>query len=171
VAVKTQPTRRKTFERLGSDLSLTRYTGVPGGVPLEVADSWGSLDLRVVPGGRGGLKQAVEPRDLGAVAGRENLGQAVILRLLTPRGALARLGHPDYGSRLIELIGGPNNVTTRNLARLFTLEALQQEPRIREVIDLTVDTPPGQPDTIRLGLSLLPLDDDEALTLNLDVTL
>ena len=36
--------------------------------------------------------------DLVARDGLENLAQAVILRLLTPRGELAALGHPDYGS-------------------------------------------------------------------------
>ncbi|HRC85102.1 MAG TPA: hypothetical protein PK413_05795, partial [Thermoanaerobaculia bacterium] len=39
--------------RLGADLALTRYTGTAGGPALVEADSWGSLDLRVVPGGSG----------------------------------------------------------------------------------------------------------------------
>ena len=33
--------------------------------------------------------------DLGMVTGRRNLEQAIILRLLTPRGELAALGHPE----------------------------------------------------------------------------
>ena len=37
----------KTYSRLGSDLALTRYVGTPSSVPLEVADSWGALDLAV----------------------------------------------------------------------------------------------------------------------------
>jgi hypothetical protein len=65
------------------------------------------------------------PRD-----GLENLAQAVILRLLTPRGELAPLGHPDFGSRLHELIGQENNTARRNLAKLFILEALKLEPRV-----------------------------------------
>ena len=38
--------------------------------------------------------------DFRAVAGHDNLAQAVVMRLLTPRGELTPLGHPDYGSRL-----------------------------------------------------------------------
>jgi Phage baseplate assembly protein W len=163
--------KEKKYTRLGSDLMLTRYTGVPASVTLDSADSWGTLDLAVVPGGRGGLKGVGDAKDLGAVSGRENLAQALILRLLTPLGSLTPLGHPEYGSRLVELIGNLNNTTTRNLARLYTIQALTSEPRVREILDLTVDTPEDQPDTIRIGFSVLPLDDDQPLPLALEVTL
>lgn len=76
--------------------------------------------------------------DLATIAGRDNLAQAIIMRLLTPRGELAPLGHPEYGSRLHELVGRENTETTRNLVKLFTLEALQHEPRIEPAIDVTV---------------------------------
>jgi phage baseplate assembly protein W len=46
----------------------------------------------------------------------DNLKQALLLRFLTPTGELALLGHPDYGSRLSELIGELNNETNRNRA-------------------------------------------------------
>ena len=80
--------------------------------------------------------------DLATLDGRDNLAQAVIMRLLTPRGELAALGHPEYGSRLHELIGERNTPTNRNRVRLHILEALQREPRIAEVLDLVV-TPAG----------------------------
>ena len=161
----------KTYRVLGSDIGLTRYAGVPSAVPLESADSWGSLDLRVVPGGKGGLRQRGEVRDLGPVSGRENLAQALVLRLLTRQGALAPLGHPDYGCRLTELIGRLNDVPTRNLARLFTLQALRQEPRVADVLELAVETVPSQPGVIRIGFSVLPMDDDQPLALSLEVNL
>ena len=160
-----------TYRVLGADLALTRYSGVPSSVPLEVADSWGTLDLQVVPGGAGGLAQTGDVRDAGRVAGRENLAQALVLRLLTQRGALAPLGHPDYGSRLVELIGRLNDDTTRNLARLYTLEALKQERRATAILDLTVEAVKDQPDTIRVGFSVLPLNDNDPLALSLEVTL
>jgi phage baseplate assembly protein W len=163
--------QQKTYARLGSDIALTRYTGVPGSLTLESADSWGTVDLAVVPGGKGGLKAVGDVSDLGAVSGRANLAQALIVRLLTPLGSLAPLGHPEYGSRLVELVGQVNNVATRNLARLYTIQALSQEPRAREILDLTVDTPEGQTDTVRIGFSVLPLDDDAPLPLALEVTL
>jgi phage baseplate assembly protein W len=94
-------------------------------------------DRRRVPA-RAGLL-----RDLGMVSGRDNLAQAVFLRLLTPRGELAELGHPEYGSRLHELIGRVNNETTRNLVKLFILESLQLEPRIAEIVEVTVTAVEG----------------------------
>jgi phage baseplate assembly protein W len=76
--------------------------------------------------------------DFGLIAGRQNLAQAIIIRLLTPRGELMALGHPDYGSRLYELIGRPNTETTRRLLKLFVIESLQREPRIAAIEQVTV---------------------------------
>ena len=151
-----------------ADLALTRYVGTPSAAPLPAADSWGSLDLRVVAGrpGRRGT-----PADLGTVAARANLGQALTLRLLTDKGALAPLGHPDYGCRLVSLIGRTNNETTRHLARLYVIEAIRQEPRVKALTALNVATAPGQPDTIRIELAVVPLNDDDPLALTLEVAL
>jgi phage baseplate assembly protein W len=76
--------------------------------------------------------------DIGIVSGQNNLAQAIITRLLTPRGELAVFGHPEYGSRLHELVGRPNTATTRNLIKLYILESLKQESRILKVVELTV---------------------------------
>jgi phage baseplate assembly protein W len=165
------PDAAKTYAILGADLALTRYTGASGAAPLDAADSWGTLDLRVTPGGRGGLLLPQDPVDLAGVAGRENLAQALVLRLLTMRGALAPLGHPEYGSRLLELIGRVDNETTRNLARLHTIEALAQERRVRKLIDLAVEPAPGRADTIQIHLSVLPVADDDPLAVAFEVTL
>lgn len=156
---------------LGQDLALTRFSGTAGAAPLDSADSWGSLDLAVKPGGAGGLELPGEVLDLATVSDRRNLAQALILRLLTPRGSLTPLGHSRFGSRLVELIGRLNNDTTRNLARLFTLEALREEPRVQEVLDLAVTAPAEQPEVIRISFSVLPLGEEEALNLGLEVTL
>jgi phage baseplate assembly protein W len=160
-----------TYRVLGTDLAVTRYTGTTSAVPLEAADSWSTIDLRVARGGRGGLKQKADPVDLATVSGRDDLAQALTLRLLTPQGALAPLGHPEYGSRLVELIGRNNTDTTRNLARLYTIQAIQQERRVRQLRDLGVETVPGQPFTIRIGFSVVPMNDDEPLALALELTL
>src|SRR5690348_15586339 len=66
--------------------------------------------------------------DLDTLSAQDNLKQALLLRFLTPVGELALLGHPDYGSRLHELIGELNNDTNRNIAKLFVLQALAAEP-------------------------------------------
>ena len=123
--------------------------------PVYVADT----DLRRVPN-RGELLT-----DLGVVSGRDNLGQAVILRLLTPRGELAALAHPEYGSRLNELVGRPNTATTRNLAKLYVLESLQMEPRIAKVSSVTVEPAPGTRDRINIGVSVVPTGATDLVTI------
>src|SRR3954471_24170247 len=107
---------------LGSDLLL--YRAVTGGGAER-----GAPDLQTCPGhSRPDGGQAF--RDLATVDGRDSLRQALVNRLRTRRGELAPLGHPTYGSRLFTLLGRPNTDTMRNLAKLFVLEALAEEPRI-----------------------------------------
>jgi phage baseplate assembly protein W len=103
------------------------------------------------PNGRGRLV------DLGVALGRDNLAQAVILRLLTPRGELEALGHPSYGSRLHELIGRQNTEGTRNLARLHILESLGSEPRIDEVLELVVAPSSSHRDRVDVRLAVRPV--------------
>lgn len=111
---------------------------------------------------------ARQPRaawDFVAREGLENLAQAVILRLLTPRGELAALGHPDYGSRVHELIGRENDGPRRNLLRLFILEALKAEPRIDKVAELRVEPSPGTRSTVDVLLRVKPVAATELVTI------
>lgn len=100
------------------------------------------------------------PRD-----GLENLAQAVILRLLTPRGELGPLGHPEYGSRVHELIGQENNTARRNLLKLFILEALQFEPRIDSIATLEVVPSLGSRSTVDVLLRVKPVEVSEIVTI------
>lgn len=152
------PAPRK-YDVLGVDLAMTRYAGTPSAAPLANADSWGSLDLQVAGS------------DLGALSGRANLAQALTLRLLTEKGALTDLGHPDYGSRLVSLIGSRNDQAARNLARLYVIEAVRQEARVRALTALAVTPVPGRPDTLRIDLSVTPINDADPLSLTLEVAL
>lgn len=122
-----------------------------------------ATDQRRVPTRDG----AAQLTDLGTVSGRDNLGQAILLRLLTPRGELAGLGHPQYGSRLHELIGRPNSETTRNLAKLHVLEALREERRVAKVVEVAVEPPPdGRPrDRVSIRLRVVPLGESRVLDL------
>lgn len=117
------------------------------------------VDRRCVPN-QDGLRE-----DLGLVQGIDNLGQAVLLRLLTPRGELAALAHPDYGSRLHELVGRVNTETTRNLVKLFILESLQQEPRIAKVEEVTVTPTPGRRDRVDVSLRVKPIVASSSVTI------
>lgn len=97
--------------------------------------------------------------------GLPNLAQAVMLRLLTPRGELADLGHPEYGSRVHELIGQENNRSKRNLLKLFILEALKQEPRVEKVAQLEVEPSPGARSTVDVLLRVKPVGAEELVTI------
>jgi phage baseplate assembly protein W len=103
--------------------------------------------------------------DLDTLNGVDNLLQALLLRFLTPLGELALLGHPDYGSRLFDLIGELNTETNRNRAKLFVLQALRAEPRVREVRSVTVATNRKDPAQIDITVSLVAIDGDTPLNL------
>ena len=79
--------------------------------------------------------------DLNTTTGRANLVQAVINRLLTRKGELTSLGHPDYGSRLHELVGELNNLRLRALAEVYIRDCLGQERRIEKVRYVTFEPP------------------------------
>ena len=100
------------------------------------------------------------PRD-----GLENLAQAVLMRLLTPRGELASLGHPEYGSRVHELIGQENNTARRNLLKLFILEAVKLEPRVERVVELKVAPSPGTRSTVDVLLKVQPVGASELVVI------
>jgi len=103
--------------------------------------------------------------DYETVDGRDNLGQAVVMRLLTPRGELTELGHPEYGSRLNELLGAPNSETRRGLAKLFVLEALAQEPRIAKVEEVTVTPAVEERDLVDILIRVQPVGAAETVTI------
>jgi len=105
------------------------------------------------------------PVDLALLSGADNLKQALLLRFLTPVGELAALGHPDYGSRLFELIGELNNETNRNRAKLFVLQALAAEPRVKEVRSVQVTPNRIERTQIDIRMSLIPIDSDTVLDL------
>lgn len=104
-------------------------------------------------------------KDLETLSGNDNLIQALLLRFLTPVGELAALGHPNYGSRLFELIGELNSETNRNRAKLFLLEALAAEPRVKEVRAVRVTQNQSEHTRMDIDVALVPIDSDTPLNL------
>jgi phage baseplate assembly protein W len=130
------PVRVERTEHLLRDLAIEA-------VHRELRPVYSVVERKAAaPGGRGRVW------DLAPRAGKENLAQAIIMRLLTPRGELAALGHPEYGSRIHELIGRENTGSQRNLLKLHALEALQFEPRVAKVVELKVTPSPGTRSTV-----------------------
>lgn len=101
--------------------------------------------------------------DLDTYRGADNLVQALVLRLLTPQGELAVLGHPTYGSRLAELIGELNTETIRNRAKLYTLEALTADPRVKRVQSVTAKQSNRDRTQVDIAVKLLAIDSDTPL--------
>jgi phage baseplate assembly protein W len=103
--------------------------------------------------------------DLDKLTGADNLVQALFLRFLTPMGELTVLGHPNYGSRLGDLIGELNNETSRNRAKLFVLEAIAAEPRVKEVRSVIVTQDKSDRTRMNINVSLTTIDSDTPLNL------
>jgi phage baseplate assembly protein W len=150
---------------LGRDLAV---------VPHLVAHDAAEVDLvrraRVVARPR-----PDEPRelyDLDVIAERENLAQALILRLLTPRGSLAKLGHAQYGSRLHEVIGERKSEALRNRCRAFVLEVIAQEPRVEpKAVALQFDPLAETQTSFRFTVAVQPRDGGEPIGVTLEVEL
>ena len=140
-------------ERWGTDLRLLRN--------LERQnDRARGRDLSAV--------QRPEPRrgtDLETVSGLDNLRQALLLRFLTPAGELAVLGHPNYGSRLFELLGERNTATNRNRAKMFVLQALAGEPRVKEVLSVQVTQNEAERTQMDIGVWLVAVDSNTPINL------
>jgi phage baseplate assembly protein W len=103
--------------------------------------------------------------DLEPLSGVDNLIQALLLRFLTPAGELTALGHPDYGSRLHELIGELNTETNRNRAKLFVLQSLEAEPRVKKALSVQVTQNRRDPAQMDIDVTLLAIDSDTPINL------
>jgi phage baseplate assembly protein W len=145
------------------------------GADLSVVPGFAAHDAAVVDLVRRPVIRRTDPVaeswDLAVVSGRENLAQALVLRLLTPRGTLAALGHTEYGSRLHELIGREKSDQLRSLCRAFVLEAVAQEARVAVITDFAFDREQETPSSYSFTIAVLPRHDAVAVGLSLEVTL
>ena len=132
---------------LGQDFDLGFVADDEGRV---FAGPFSHVDLQAVQ------RDNVTPRayDLEVVRGKAAFVQALILRLMTERGELAPLGHPDYGSRHHQLVGEPNTEGNRNLVKLYILECLRQEPRLAQVVRLDVRAAPGRENRDKVDVTI-----------------
>jgi phage baseplate assembly protein W len=103
--------------------------------------------------------------DLETLNGVLNLQQALLLRIRTRMGELTPLGHPDYGSQLYTLIGELNNDANRNRAKLFVLQALGAEPRVKSIQSVIVTQNKSDPTRMDISASLAVIDSDTLLNL------
>lgn len=68
-------------------------------------------------------------RGVALVSGVQEIEQAIMIILLTPKGQRPR--RPEFGCQIHDLVFAPNNSTTAGLAAYYVREALAMwEPRI-----------------------------------------
>ena len=103
--------------------------------------------------------------DLKRAQGNENIIQALIMRLSVRRGELALLGWPNYGSRLHELIGEPNNRRTHLRLMAFARAAIEQDPRVQEVKEVRTLVIPGERDVVEIRMDILLINEQTPLNL------
>lgn len=77
--------------------------------------------------------------DIEITSEEMNIAQAILHRLRTARGELADLGHPDYGSNILDFIGQPNNWTTRERLKLAIRDTIRQERRVKDIVNISVN--------------------------------
>ncbi len=128
-------------------------------------------DLQLVERAGGRDLIADNAGDLALAQGNDNVVQALTMRLLVREGELARLGWPNYGSRLHELIGEPNNARTHLKLMAFARSAIERDPRVLQVADVQARVLPGERDVVRLSLDVLLIDKPHPLNLVFDAHL
>jgi phage baseplate assembly protein W len=110
------------------------------GTDLKLADYYLGADLYI---GRSG--------DMGVISEEMNIAQAILHRLRTIKGELAELGHPDYGSTILDFIGQPNNSVTRSRLRLAIRDTIRQEQRVKQIV--SIDVKQRLPDNINININ------------------
>lgn len=132
--------------------------------------AWGELTSD-----RDSVNFATDRGDLQLVSGRATLAQSIVNRLLTRVGELSGLGHPDYGSRLYQLVGQPNTRRTQVLADLYIRESLAQEEQIQEIASITFSPPSLRADmrnVLEVRIAVRPVaDEGPLLSLSIGVNL
>jgi phage baseplate assembly protein W len=109
--------------------------------------------------------------DIELAEGNDNIVQALLLRLRVRKGELAPLGWPDYGSRLHELIGEPNNSRTRVMLMAHARNVVERDPRVAEVQRIRAEVLPGERDVVTLVMDIALIDAPDPLNLVFDISL
>lgn len=111
---------------------------------------------------QGDLQANAGTGDWRTVSGVENLKQTLLHRLMTRKGELVY--HPEYGSNLDLYLGQPLDLSTVSLIRLEAMQTLLSDPRIRALINVTVE---AQADHVVIDATCQVIGADDIVPLNL----
>jgi phage baseplate assembly protein W len=109
--------------------------------------------------------------DLALAEGNANIVQALTMRLLVRKGELAALGWPNYGSRLHEMLGEPNNRRTHTILMAHARTAIEQDARVVQVTGMRAYILQGERDVVRLEMEIQLITENNPLNLVFDVRL
>ncbi len=93
-------------------------------IALNFAED-GSIDMHMDGGGE-------------CVSGKDNLTQALKLKLLMYRGELSGLGHPNHGTVIRDFLGEPLTRANIELLRRYVKKALVSDNRVESVDSIVV---------------------------------
>ena len=102
--------------------------------------------------------------DLELSTGNGNIGQAIQNRLMTDDDQYTQF-YIQYGGRLYEHLGDLNHSTIHEYIRIEIEHILEQEPRIQEIMECTVNKTSNR--EVECNLKIKPVGSDEVIPLNL----
>lgn len=102
--------------------------------------------------------------DIQLTKGKENLGQAVMNRLMADEDQYSDF-YIRYGGRLFDHFGDLNHPTIHEYIRIEIEDILSQDPRIKEINECTVNKINSS--AVECNLKIKTIGSDEILSLNL----
>jgi len=119
--------------------------------------------------GRGTTDETValsaDNKGISIVSGYENLTQALLMRLNTPKGTL--ILHPEYGNSFSDILGLPNTQANVNKLVVMVEQTIRQDSR---VTDVSVEATSVDSDTVTLQITITPIGFEEQLTIYLSTS-
>lgn len=102
--------------------------------------------------------------DLELSSGEYNVGQAIQNRLMTDDDQYTQF-YIRYGGRLYEHLGDLNHPNIHEYIRIEIESILGQEPRIKEIVECTINKISRK--EVKCDLKIIPIGSDEVIALNL----
>jgi len=100
------------------------------------------------------------------IEGAENLHQALLLAVVTDRGALAH--HPQYGTWIYRYVGKAKTGLRDSLVAAEAIRSIEAEPRVRQVFSPSIT---GGQDTLQIQVDVLPISQPDPMVWGLDLPL
>lgn len=101
--------------------------------------------------------------DIAIVTETDNAEQAVYNRLMTKLGELDWAEYTNYGNRAWEVLGETNIEVGSQKIQLYTTNALLQDPRVAEIIDVNVTM--DEIYTANIDIKILLIGEDNPLNM------